>query len=685
MKINSETSTIDDSDLEGKSFSIGDESFIFDILRNKIYSNPILAVCREISCNARDAHREVGTPDLPIQIHLPTDIEPFYKIKDWGPGISPDRMENVFIKYGISTKRGDNIQQGCYGIGSKSVLAVTNNYTIITNVDGTQRNYSCFIDQSKIGKLMLLSESPTTEPNGTEIIIPVKRSEFTVFADNTEKALRHWKVKPIIKGRYLHWANINKTLQTKDWFITTTSHGIKISLIVDDIEYSVDYDNLARYIDEKSLTSIKGNIFLNFDIGEISLSTSREQISLDKPTLERIKNKFEMAVKFIFDSFQQEMNACDNLWGANLLYRSTIVSYINDSSKDNFSWNGITVNNNSFYLGCPIFTFSKGYAGRIHRSNSRSLSFDSNTCLYINDLSIKEPSTHHIKKIYEKDTTNNLKSIQVICPYEITTLDSLNDAFHLDKMGYNLLSTIIKTNTRKYTPASSRLTIFKFNKFNSFNRVSYASLEEDTNQKVLCMFNKYRGDKQVFLKNERPIYSNHLQILCTKFPEYSFYGIDSAVPENRIKDDLSDFQSLDDFIEEKIIVNDSINYIEIKSALQARHGADSISTYAAKLEELIKKNIHLPSSIALKKIRIHTKINKLINEQELLPIYELSNGQISESDIDSFINNNPDFNLAKIDEEYKNKYPLLRQYYSYNYEEMLPHIAQYINFCDQLQ
>src|SRR5271157_1549221 len=88
-------------------FSIKDQGMIFEILRSKMYSNPILAICREITSNARDAHREVGKPELPIQIHLPVGLEPEYRVKDFGPGISPDRMVNIFIQYTASTKRDD--------------------------------------------------------------------------------------------------------------------------------------------------------------------------------------------------------------------------------------------------------------------------------------------------------------------------------------------------------------------------------------------------------------------------------------------------------------------------------------------------------------------------------------------------------------------------------------------------
>lgn len=46
-------------------FRIGDPGKIIDILRSKIYSNPIQTLVQEYLCNARDANREVkGTKNL---------------------------------------------------------------------------------------------------------------------------------------------------------------------------------------------------------------------------------------------------------------------------------------------------------------------------------------------------------------------------------------------------------------------------------------------------------------------------------------------------------------------------------------------------------------------------------------------------------------------------------------------
>ena len=49
-------------------------SHIFNVLRNQLYSNKTLAVIREYSCNAYDAHVEVGKKDTPIRVTIPNQL-----------------------------------------------------------------------------------------------------------------------------------------------------------------------------------------------------------------------------------------------------------------------------------------------------------------------------------------------------------------------------------------------------------------------------------------------------------------------------------------------------------------------------------------------------------------------------------------------------------------------------------
>ena len=65
-------------DFQSVSFGIKESglSHIFNVLRNQLYSDKVLAVIREYSTNAVDAHIEVGKADTPIKVTLPTQMTP---------------------------------------------------------------------------------------------------------------------------------------------------------------------------------------------------------------------------------------------------------------------------------------------------------------------------------------------------------------------------------------------------------------------------------------------------------------------------------------------------------------------------------------------------------------------------------------------------------------------------------
>lgn len=691
MKLNNYTPSIEMiDDLESKFFSIADPGFIFDILRNKMYSNPMLAICREISCNARDAHREINTPNVPVVITLPNNIEPNYKIKDFGPGISPDRVEHVFIKYAASTKREDNIQVGAFGIGSKTPFSYSDTFTIQTNFNYIQYNYACFIDETKVGKLVLLSKEPTTEPNGTEIIIPVKPGDFRNFATFTEQATRHWNVKPIIKGGNFDYQTLNVIIEGDNWKLVSPNNGgwgHTAKAIIDGIEYPLDLTTIKNFADLKIIDASRCDFYLFFNTGELSLSASREQVYFDKPTQEKISKRLEDIVIELKKQISDKIETFPNLWDANIYYRKELQRAFNDLRIfGKLSWKGIALHNGHTDIGCQSFNFVKvsGYRNKnpdkIKRKSTRSLSFDENSALFLNDLPLKDVTYRHVKKAFENNTS--LLSVQVVCASDQKVLDSLNKCFNLDKMEPKLLSSIAKVSGRAYTKSSSRLLVFKFDNYNCFKQVTHASLETDTNKKVLCFLAKDNSNlRQAQLKNNKTLPNQSIKILINKYPKTSFYGVDIGAPADRIKKEFGGFKSLDDFINSNILDNKTINYAEIKFAQTYSYMvSDKMLIHFKTFQKLINSN-----SLFLKRLSIFDKMNDIKLENfDLLALYESINGEINTKEIEKFIKSNPEYNMERIKFDYEKKYPLLHYINCYNYNEVTEHIAQYVNLVDKI-
>lgn len=693
MKLNDIRPSIESSgELQEQFFSIKDQGMIFDILRNKMYSNPILAICREISCNARDAHREVKTPDVQVQITLPSPLEPFYKVRDFGPGISPDRMSNIFIQYTASTKRDDNVQTGGFGLGAKTPFSYSDTFTIKTVFDGTEYNYACFIDETKVGKLALLNQVPTKEANGTEIIIPVRPVDFRLFNEWTEFSTRHWTVRPLIKGGIINWKESTPIISGTDWAIMSTSdYNRNVKLIIDGIEYPVDLAALRTYADAKLIDASRGNLFLYFNVGELSLSASREAVYLDKPTEKKIAAKLESACKEIKKNVTDKIQAFANLWEANVYYRKDLHGSFNSIDfLGPLKWNNITLTNNYCNLGCTVFNFQKGSYSRrkgndpdkIKRATTQSLSFVENSAIYINDLPLREPTPKHVKKAFENDP--KLTSVQVVIPSDKISIEHLNKEFHLDKMNPINLSAITQASSRNYTPATSRLLVFKFDSNSSaFRQVSYSSIDEDSNKKILCRITRDQSmsNRMPILKSKKLIDLSNFRDLQKKFPTYSFYGVDTDTDSKRIEEDLADFESLDDFLNENIIKNKTINYVEIKFALSQSYRVDGrLLDSAKKLKPLLANK----DSLYLKKVELHHKMKNIIDSDNgLLKIYEVITGDISTKDLELFEKSNSDYNLQKFDKDIAKRYPLLTSISTYNFNELAPAIAQYVNLIDK--
>lgn len=682
-------------EMEEKFFSVSDLGMIFDILRNKLYSNPILAICREYSCNARDAHREVGKADLPIQITLPTFLEKYWKVKDWGPGISPDRMENIFIKYTASTKRNDNTQTGGFGIGSKTGFSYSDSFSIITIHNGIRYNYNCFIDPTKVGKLALSSQTYTDEPNGTEIIIPVQDKNFSDFINYTEQACRYWDIKPIIKGGELRFQEEKKILEGTGWAIAGSSDWARSAkVIVDGIEYPMSLDIMRQFADTKLIDAARGNFILYFGVGDLSLSANREQLFLDDKTKALLRSRMNTILSEVRQKVQDKVATFTNLWDANVYYRQDLKCGFSDISfLGKVEWQGVELYGGNMPINCTCFKFEKGTSrrrrmnksadpNRLTRLNVRHLSYEEHSALYINDLPLRELSPRHVKKAFDDDPT--LESVQVIVPNDTTTEAVLNTNISLDKMLPKRMSSITKVSNRSTKSGAARLIISKFDAPScSFRQTSYAALEEETNLKVLCLLTKDQFDstKRCILKNKDVLPSATIRSFINLYPGYSFYGLDAATPADRIEEDFSDCMDVDDFIEDQILNQKSTDYVAIRAARSMRSLVDSkLTTFS----DQWKKHVTDPSSLLLQTLDLNQKVVKLgCSDKGMLDVYESLAGAIDNNKVVDYLKDHPDLDIETYNKELYKKYPLLAHFNVYSMDRVVPALAEYINLIDK--
>ncbi len=705
MKLDINTPNIESSaDLESSLFSIGDTALILDILRTKLYSNPIGTICREYACNALDAHMEVGTPTKPIEISLPNILDSNYRIRDYGPGLSISRMEEVFTKYGTSTKRDTNEFIGAYGLGSKSFWSYCDSAIINTIIDNIKYSYTCFIDESRCGKLALLNKEKTSEPNGTEVVIPADKKDYKLFTTYTDQACRHWSVRPIIHG-VLAWTEYDTIVEGKNWKITTTrevnnrndnyygydsyNQESNSKVIISGIEYPINVKDIKNYTDDDFLSALTGNLFLYFDTGELSLSASREQLYYDTKTINALKKRLEITKKEVIDALKVKLDNIPDLYQAHLCYEKEISQVFYHRTHTSIwktlsKWKDIELTNhinlNVNYSRAKeaacIICFEKGVRIKgkfqpeeISRIKQYTLYFNKEAKFLINDLSVPVTKAH-IKHLF----SDKIKQIQVVCPSPEWPIDKLNKLYHFDQMGPELVSKVAGIDPNIVIPdkkaSKPKLLIYKL--VDSHFRISsYDEMENDTKQKVLCIKN---SDNSVKYK-QKNIFLNIYNSECSKL---SFYAVTSSAPADRVAD--LKMTSLESFIDAQL-QSPAEPLTKIKYCIDNRNFYHCRTALNCLDDTKLNALLNDKNSLFHQRVAVKNEMNKISEKYGyLLRLNEAIGEVISVNQTNQFLKENPDFDLASLETKIIKKYPLLSHVSVYSIENK---IAHYINLIDK--
>lgn len=560
-----------------QTFGIHDMGMVLEILRSKLYADPVAAICREITCNARDAHREVGKGNLPIKIVLPTGLDSNYRVIDYGPGISPERMAKVFIQFAASTKRDTNEQTGGFGLGAKTPFAYGDQFGIITIVDGVKRSYSAFIDPTKVGKLVLLHQVPTDEPNGTEIVIPVQPQHFREFTEKTEAATRWWDVLPEVVGdfRKLRPRDEEIIIKGADWKIYKRDgngydrHDPQI--LVDGIAYKFEAsirDN--NHYDDKPLSILfngRKQLIVNFANGLLSLAANRENIHWDQKTKKIVLDRLHEIAEEIRKNLQTEIDACTDYFAAVEKARELTRAFdISNGTNGYFKWQGTPVKSSldRQYSNGTISTYAVKWRDpntklvaedtKVEKGKGASWEFGLKNMIVINDVGIQHLSPK--------------RAIQILntLPQTYMELSLVNEKFLESKdidpyrkyiPFINLSDVVGKKDRKGNVIRKARRLIFKKVGYGTFNLSSADEFEKETGAKVYVMLTRGCDNKPVAHVEGLGYETNNvLDFIATKF-KVPIYGFDKAQYD-------ADPEGYEEFTDESIPFKDFVETVAMK-------------------------------------------------------------------------------------------------------------------------
>lgn len=179
MKIGSESRevTVSEAVTGTRNFKIKATAKAFKILSDGLYSDKILAVIRELACNAYDAHVAAGHPEKPFYLHLPDELDPVFRLRDFGIGLSYHDIHHVYTTYFESLKTHSNDMIGALGLRSKSPFAYVDSFTVNSYFNGELRTYAAYLDEDGCPAVADLGAWETDEPNGLEIMFPVEKND----------------------------------------------------------------------------------------------------------------------------------------------------------------------------------------------------------------------------------------------------------------------------------------------------------------------------------------------------------------------------------------------------------------------------------------------------------------------------------------------------------------------------
>lgn len=162
--------------------------FLMSVLTD-MYSDPELAAIREYSTNAYDSHVAAGITD-PIEVELPSSLLPQFVVRDHGVGMSVYDITEHFSKYGWSSKRDNDDEVGMLGLGCKSGLTYTSQFSIEAIKDGVKCLALVTRDTDGAGAVQVIEVEETDQPNGVEVTIPVRN--VNSFLDKAHSFYSYW-------------------------------------------------------------------------------------------------------------------------------------------------------------------------------------------------------------------------------------------------------------------------------------------------------------------------------------------------------------------------------------------------------------------------------------------------------------------------------------------------------------
>lgn len=378
---------------------------IMDILSD-LYSNRPAAVIREYATNALDSHIISGQTK-PIEIQTPNRLNPNLVIRDYGDGMSKQVLIDTYSKYGASTKRGNNLEAGQLGLGSKSGFAYTDQFTVRSIHEG----HCCEIIMSRndrgAAEMTIAVDYETDDPSGVTITIPVPEHDIHSMIEFAQNFATYAKpgtimLDGVINAHPDNWGQISENIFFTD---TIRSHMV----VMGNVAYP------AKIFKDSWPWSARQRLIFFVEMGDVDFTPSREELKYTRHTTDTIA-RLEADFRTAFSDYASKDLSADptrleivQAWDKLSSWRSVISHGIVDEPQ---SMNGDSVFDGTECFQVLLPSDIKDSSDHVYHGDSKKGKLDVQSAIHlmkssnrvITDFKAKRLSRDHARKIIAHDS-----------------------------------------------------------------------------------------------------------------------------------------------------------------------------------------------------------------------------------------------------------------------------------------